>query len=134
MKLENIEAKFNLTTKVVLKNDIVKKAKVSKLDIDTLLDDYICNDENLENIHHLIEQSLNSDLQIDSIDFVENETLIDTYDDEVLDIICQCIVKTEKPFYKNVSGCAIREHLEDVYFWSDEKNISVEDCRLTDFR
>lgn len=130
MKLKNVEAKFNLTTEIVLKSDIVKNAKVLNLDIDDVLDDYICDSVNLEGIYDLVEESLNSDLEIKEIHFYVGETLIDTYSDDALNITCECVVSVEEQFSENKNLYFIEEHLEDASFWFDKENITVRDYSL----
>ena len=96
MEFKNMQAKFNLTVNIVLKTNIVKEAQKLNLDIDDVLDNYISDGNNLKQIHDLVEESLHSDLEIESINFVKNETLINAYSDSCLYITCECIVNAEK--------------------------------------
>ena len=127
MELRNVKAKFNLKLKLILKNNIVKKAKLSNMDVDDVLDAYIDNSENLSAIHHLIETNLDSNVDIDSICFVEDETLVDSYDDENLYITSDCEVNAEEYFSYSKDWDYIEESLSDTNFWFNEENIFIEE-------
>ena len=109
MEFKNMQAKFNLTVNIVLKTNIVKEAQKLNLDIDDVLDNYISDENNLKQIHDLVEESLHSDLEIESINFVKNETLINAYNKEIF---------------------SAQDYLENSCFWFNKNNLSVTDYIL----
>lgn len=130
MEFKNMQAKFNLTVNIVLKTNIVKEAQKLNLDIDDVLDNYISDENNLKQIHDLVEESLHSDLEIESINFVKNETLINAYSDSCLYITCECIVNAEKLVCVNKEIFSAQDYLENSCFWFNKNNLSVTDYIL----
>lgn len=130
MEFKNMQAKFNLTVNIVLKTNIVKEAQKLNLDIDDVLDNYISDENNLKQIHDLVEESLHSDLEIESINFVKNETLINAYNDSCLYITCECIVNAEKLVCVNKEIFSAQDYLENSCFWFNKNNLSVTDYIL----
>lgn len=130
MELKSYDVKFNLTTKLTMKYDVAKQAKSLNVDVDTLLDEYICDSNNVENIHDLIEKHLVSNLNIDSMNFIENETIVDAYDDESIDIVCQCAINAREMFCKNKESKEIEDCLAKSSFWFNKQNMCIEECSL----
>lgn len=130
MEFKSMQAKFNLTVNIVLKTNIVKEAQKLNLDIDDVLDNYISDENNLKQIHDLVEESLHSDLEIESINFVKNETLINAYSDSCLYITCECIVNAEKLVCVNKEIFSAQDYLENSCFWFNKNNLSVTDYIL----
>ncbi|MBQ8998173.1 MAG: hypothetical protein IJ086_05720 [Clostridium sp.] len=132
MELKSATAKYYLSAEIILKSDIVKDAELLNLDIDEVLDNYITNTDNTDMIHELVGEAIGSSVNIESIVFDEEETLIEDYGSDTLRISCDCVVEVEELFSEKTDNLYIEEYFEDIDFWSDEKNISISDCRLKD--
>ena len=132
MELKNLNAKYDLAVSLVIKSDLVKKAKDMGLDIDEALDNYIYDNKNIEMIHELIEKSIYCDLDISEIEFDEDETLIDTYGDYSLYVTADCTVTVEALFSEKSDWEAIQNRFDDVDFYTSEDNVSINSVELKD--
>ncbi len=126
MELISVKAKFDMTVKSIIKESLNFENLTNEESIDTLLDKYIDDKNNIEKIHESIEESLSSNWNIDEIVFIENETEINLMNEENLEAKTNLTVLVEDFFSKSASNELIENLIDEISFKSNNRLIAID--------
>lgn len=126
MELISVKAKFDMTVKSIIKESLNFENLTNEESIDTLLDKYIDDKNNIEKIHESIEESLSSNWNIDEIVFIENETEINLMNEENLEAKTNLTVLVEDFFSKSTSNELIENLIDEISFKSNNRLIAID--------
>ena len=94
--------------------------------IDTLLDNYIDEKDNIEKIHELIEESVFSNWSIEGFSFIKDETEVTMLNEKQLEAKTNLIVFVEEMFSEKTKHEVIEELTDEVSFWSNNNMVTID--------